>query len=171
MFRSYIYFVWHIKYFINFIHLILLQCAVCWSGIIFTSLIRRFTSTQSQTGRSGVRTGLRAPDVEITSCLLMAVAQMDLFYPRLTLKVRLGFPYYRHLLVSALSKPHWMWGVILTLAKGYSSFQITEQVSFLRKPRGLSTEKEACNSLNNGMCKIFQKLSSRYICTVMLLSV
>lgn len=64
-----------------------------------------------------------------------------------------------------------MWGVILTLAKGYSSFQITEQVSFLRKPRGLSTEKEACNNLNNGMCKIFQKLSSRYICTVMLLSV
>lgn len=163
------YFVWHIKHFINFIHLILLQCAVCWSGIIFTLLIRRFTFTQSQTG-IGVRTGLRAPDVAVTSCLLMVVAQMDLSHPRVTLKVRLGFPHYRHLFVSALAKPHWMRGVVFVLAKGYPSFQITEQVSFLWKPKVLQTEKEAwITSCNNCMCKIIQKLSSRYICTVTLL--
>lgn len=49
---------------------------------------------------------LRAPDVEISSCLLTVVARRDLSHPTVTLKVRLGLLYYRYLFVSALAKPH-----------------------------------------------------------------
>lgn len=140
MFRFYIYFVWHLKHFINFIHLILPHCAVCCSGIIFTLLIRRFTFAQSQAG-VGIRTGLRAPDVTITGCLLMVAASTALSLPSVTLQVRPRIPFYRHLFVSDRAKPCWMCGVVCALTKGYHSFQIVEQVSCFKKPKWLKLKR------------------------------
>lgn len=78
MFRFYMYFVWCIKHFINFIHLILVHWVLCCRSIILTLQIRRFTFTQSHTG-IGVRTRLRAPDVTITCCVLKVVDCTALF--------------------------------------------------------------------------------------------